>query len=116
MLFELGVNFLDETETDLARSIDGETRESSATVAGLRAESGAASDPLFWILLAIGATAMLLNWCLLAPGRTGAHDRVSSSSRSCCCCSCRCWSCTSGAAGPPVSAAPCASPCSSRSR
>jgi hypothetical protein len=68
VLFEIGVNFLDETETALR---DRSTGDSGAIgeVAGLRAETSATSDPLFWILLALGATSMLLNWCLFAPGR-----------------------------------------------
>jgi Ca-activated chloride channel homolog len=67
VLFELGVNFLDEAESNMrhqATADVGELRE----VAGLRAESGPASDPLFWLLLAIGGTAILLNWTLLSPG------------------------------------------------
>ena len=69
VLFEIGVNFLDETETALRDRSTGDSGE-IGEVAGLRAETSATSDPLFWILLAIGATAMILNWCLLAPGRT----------------------------------------------
>ena len=67
VLFEIGVNFLDEMETALS---DRSTGDSGAIgeVAGLRGETSVAFDPLFWILLAIGATAMLLNWCL--PVRT----------------------------------------------
>lgn len=71
VLFEIGVNFLDESETNLrsrATADVGEIREG----AGLRAESGPASDPLFWVLLAIGGTAIVANWCLLAPARTRA--------------------------------------------
>jgi hypothetical protein len=30
----------------------------------MRAENGAASDPLFWLLLAIGGAAMMINWGL----------------------------------------------------
>ena len=68
VLFELGVNFLDEAETDLRRQATAETGQLAAA-AGLRAESGPASDPLFWMLLAIGGTAMLANWCLSLAGR-----------------------------------------------
>jgi hypothetical protein len=68
VLFELGVNFLDEKETRLEGLATADTGE-LGSAAGLRAESGAASDPLFWILLVIGGTALLVNWCLLAPGR-----------------------------------------------
>lgn len=69
ILYELGINFLDESEPNLR---DQKTAEAGALVdvAGLRAESGPASDPLFWILLAVAATAILSNWCLL-PAWTG---------------------------------------------
>ena len=53
VLFELGVNFLDESETNLRDQSTADAGE-LADVAGLRAESGPASDPLFWVLLAIG--------------------------------------------------------------
>ena len=53
-LFELGVNFLDESETQPAQSVDRRCRSASPTSRGLRAESGPASDPLFWLLLTIG--------------------------------------------------------------
>jgi hypothetical protein len=69
LLFEIGVNFLDETETALRDRSTGDSGE-IGEVAGLRAETSATSDPLFWILLAIGATAMMLNWSLPAPGQT----------------------------------------------
>ena len=68
VLFEIGVNFLDETETALRDRSTGDAGE-IGQVAGVRAETSATSDPLFWILLAIGATAILLNWALMAPGR-----------------------------------------------
>jgi hypothetical protein len=66
VLFELGVNFLDESETNLRKQSTADVG-ALADVAGLRAESGPASDPLFWLLLTIGATAILVNWCLLSP-------------------------------------------------
>jgi hypothetical protein len=66
VLFEIGVNFLDEVETTLAGQATVESG-AMADAAGTRAESGAASDPLFWLLLAVGATALVLNWCVLAP-------------------------------------------------
>ena len=50
VLFELGVNFLDEAETNLRDQSTADAGE-LADVAGLRAESGPASDPLFWLLL-----------------------------------------------------------------
>jgi len=68
LLFEIGVNFLDETETALRDRSTGDSGE-IGEVAGLRAETSATSDPLFWILLALGATTMMLNWSLPAPGR-----------------------------------------------
>jgi hypothetical protein len=63
VLFEVGVNFLDEEETVLAHQSTADAGQ-LASVAGMRAETGAASDPLFWILLAAGGLAMLGNWCL----------------------------------------------------
>jgi hypothetical protein len=63
VLFEIGVNFLDEDETRLRDRSTADTG-AFATVAGMRAENGAASDPLFWLLLAIGGAAMLINWGL----------------------------------------------------
>jgi hypothetical protein len=66
VLFELGVNFLDEPETNLRHQSTADVGELTE-VAGLRAESGPASDPLFWVLLTIGATAIVANWCLLSP-------------------------------------------------
>jgi len=68
LLFEVGVNFLDEVETALANQSRSDAGE-LARAAGLRAESGAASDPLFWILLVTGGIAMLANWCFFAPAR-----------------------------------------------
>jgi von Willebrand factor type A domain/Aerotolerance regulator N-terminal len=68
VLFEIGVNFLDETETALRDRSTGDSGE-IGEVAGLRTETSATSDPLFWVLLAIGATAMILNWSLLAQPR-----------------------------------------------
>jgi hypothetical protein len=68
VLFELGVNFLDEAEANLRDRSSGDAG-AFADAAGLRAERGPASDPLFWVLLAIGGTALLANWCLLAPTR-----------------------------------------------
>jgi hypothetical protein len=66
VLFELGVNFLDETESNLRDRTTAEVGR-FADVAALRAESGPESDPLFWALLAIGGLAILSNWWLLAP-------------------------------------------------
>ena len=66
VLFSLGVNFLDESESDLRQP---QTRDTGSLVdtPGARIESGPGSDPLFWLLLLTGGTALLLNWCLLAP-------------------------------------------------
>jgi hypothetical protein len=70
-LYELGVNFLDEEESDLRNKATAETGAYSAEARGLRLESGPALDPLFWTLLFIAAAAMLANWCL--PQRAGAR-------------------------------------------
>ena len=77
VLFELGVNFLDESETNLPNQ---ETAEigTLTDASGLRAESGAASDPLLWLLLTIGATAIVLNWCLLTPRSGSRVSRIHS--------------------------------------
>lgn len=68
LLFELGVNFMDEAESDLRQASTADSGE-LAQVAGLDAEAGPSSDPLFWILLAGAGTAILLNWVLLSPAR-----------------------------------------------
>ena len=62
-LFQLGVNFLDEKETDLSDRGRGDVGKSDPQISGLRTESGAESDPLFWSLLAIAALAILADWC-----------------------------------------------------
>ena len=61
--FQLGVNFLDENETNLSDRARGEFGKPNTKAAGLLAESGAESDPLFWTLLAIAGAALLANWC-----------------------------------------------------
>ena len=66
VLFDLGVNFLDESETNL-RSQSTADVGALTEAAGLRAESGPASDPLFWLLLTIAGMALVANWCLLSP-------------------------------------------------
>jgi len=68
VLYELGVNFLDENEANLRDRSSG-TAGQFADATGLRAETGPASDPLFWVLLVIAATALIANWCLLTPAR-----------------------------------------------
>ena len=66
LLFALGVNFLDESESDLRKPQTRDTG-SLADTPGAHIESGPGSDPLFWILLLTGGTALLVNWCLLGP-------------------------------------------------
>jgi hypothetical protein len=63
VLFQLGVNFLDENETDLSDRGRGDVGKSEPQTSGLRAESGPESDPLFWSLLGIAAIAILADWC-----------------------------------------------------
>ena len=66
VLFELGVNFLDESETNLRdrKTIDvGRFTDAAA----LRSDSGPETNPLFWLLLAIGGAAMVANWFLFMP-------------------------------------------------
>jgi Ca-activated chloride channel homolog len=70
VLFEIGVNFLDEGESNLRSQTTADAGELVAAT-GLRAEGDAASDPLFWLLLAIGGTAIVANWWLVSPRRTG---------------------------------------------
>jgi hypothetical protein len=65
-IFELGVNVLDESEADLRDRSAAEIGGLNQQAPGLDAESGLASDPLFWVLLAIGGAALVANWCL--PG------------------------------------------------
>jgi hypothetical protein len=69
VLFRLGVNFLDEVESDLSDRTGGERGKPNTLAAGLRAESGAESDPLFWILLIAASAALVGNWCLPAQTR-----------------------------------------------
>jgi hypothetical protein len=59
------VNFLDETEANLRDRVPGEEGELSQSAAGIVAESGPASDPLFWVLLATVAIAIAGNWYVL---------------------------------------------------
>jgi hypothetical protein len=71
VLFELGVNFLDEAETNLRHQATADTG-AFANASTMRGESGPASDPLFWILLAVAAVAVVANWWVLAPRRSPA--------------------------------------------
>jgi hypothetical protein len=67
VLYELGVNFLDEGESDLRRQASADSGERGG--AEVRAEGGPASDPLFWILLCLAGGAALANWVLLSRVR-----------------------------------------------
>lgn len=67
VLYELGVNFLDEREADLRAKRSAEVGN-LVPGAGVRMETSAAEDPLFWVLLAIASAALLANWALLSPG------------------------------------------------
>ena len=67
VLFELGVNFLDEEESNLRTKITSETGKLENASQGLRSENGPSSDPLFWVLVVIGGLAIILNWYLLSP-------------------------------------------------
>jgi hypothetical protein len=73
VLLELGVNFLDESETNLRDRTTSNIGQ-FGDVGTLRAESGPESDPLFGVLLTIAATAIVANWCLLPRlARTPRH-------------------------------------------
>lgn len=74
VLFEVGVNFLDEEETALANQSSADAGQ-LASADGMRVETEAASDPLFWILLTIGGMALLANWCLSGPVRVTSPPR-----------------------------------------
>jgi hypothetical protein len=65
VLFELGVNFLDEAESNLRHQTTADAGALTET-AGRRFESGPPSDPLFWILLAMAALALTANWAVLS--------------------------------------------------
>jgi Ca-activated chloride channel homolog len=71
VLFQLGVNFLDENESNLSDRAGGELGKSDPRAGGLRTESGPESDPFFWSLLAIVGVSIMLNWCWAAPVRKG---------------------------------------------
>ena len=74
--FEIGINPLDEAEGDLRRA-KTETTGKFAPAGNKRAiEGGAAFDPLFWLLLAIGTAAMFGNWWLLSPRRPRRAESV----------------------------------------
>jgi Ca-activated chloride channel homolog len=69
VLFSLGVNFLDEKESNLQAKSSIETGKFNEYAAGLRSEFGPASDPLFWILVVIAAMAVISNWSLATGNR-----------------------------------------------
>ena len=71
VLFELGINFLDEREADLRRQTTAEAGTLTEAT-GFRGESGPSSDPLFWLLLGIGGAALVANWWVLSPARRSA--------------------------------------------
>jgi hypothetical protein len=75
VLFELGVNFLDEDESNLRAKSTSETGKFDNASQGLRSENGPASDPLFWALVVIGGLAIILNWYWLSP-RTKREETV----------------------------------------
>ena len=64
VLFDIGVNFFDETESNLRKQSTADAGR-FADVTGLTAESGPASDPLFWVLLTIATAAIVGNWWVL---------------------------------------------------
>ena len=63
-LFTLGVNFLDETESDLRTRAAAESGAFADDPSALRTERDVTGDPLFWILLVVAGAAILANWCL----------------------------------------------------
>jgi hypothetical protein len=67
VLVELGVNFLDEDETNLRMKSTSEIGKLDNASRGLRSENGPASDPLFWVLVVISGLAIILNWYWLSP-------------------------------------------------
>ena len=74
VLFDIGVNFLDESESNLRKQSTADAGR-FADVAGLAGESGPASDPLFWILLAIATAAIVGNWWVLGGNVGGRAPR-----------------------------------------
>jgi hypothetical protein len=74
LLQELGVNLLDENESNLHAKSAIEIGKFNKNARGLRSESGPASDPLFWALLAIGGLAIIANWCVLGLRRANRSE------------------------------------------
>jgi hypothetical protein len=64
VLFELGVNFLDENESNLQAKSAFEIGKIKENAGRQRSESGPASGPLFWALVVIAGMAIAINWCL----------------------------------------------------
>jgi hypothetical protein len=67
--FQLGVNFLDEIESNLSNRLRGEFGKPNPQAGGMLTESGPEADPLFWSLLAVAGVAMLGNWCWAVSAR-----------------------------------------------
>jgi len=67
--YEIGINPLDEAEGDLRQARTQTTGKFETARRQRTIESGAAFDPLFWLLLAIATGAMFANWWLLSPRR-----------------------------------------------
>jgi hypothetical protein len=69
ILYELGVNFLDEDEGDLRRAASGDFGAFQTSAASLQTEKGPSSDPLFWLLFAVATVAIIGNWFVVTPRR-----------------------------------------------
>jgi hypothetical protein len=65
-LFELGVNFLDESESDLRARGAGDSGAYRPQDGRQQAERSQSADPLFWVLVVILVAALMANWCV--PG------------------------------------------------
>jgi hypothetical protein len=62
VIYALGVNFLDDQQSNLSSKTRGEMGRFNAAAENQRAESGPASDPLFWALVAVAGAALVANW------------------------------------------------------
>ena len=67
--YEIGINSIDEAEGDLRRARTDTVGGFDDASRKRAIESGAAFDPLFWILLIACGAAMMANWWLLAARR-----------------------------------------------
>jgi hypothetical protein len=74
VLFDIGVNFLDESESNLRQQSTADAG-GFADATGLNGESGPASDPLFWVLLTIATAAIVGNWWVLGGAVRGDAPR-----------------------------------------